>query len=61
MNWWEQFALGLVITLLHELNALPNRAPVFRQTLTIIYDGIGELMGWPTHPTAPPAPGSLLP
>ena len=57
MNWWEQFALGLVITLLHQLKVDPSRVPVLNQTLTVIYDGIGELMGWPPHPVPdPPAP-----
>lgn len=61
MNWWEQFALGLAITILHQLKVDPARVPALAQTLTLIYDGIGELMGWPTHPAAPPAPGSVLP
>ena len=61
MNWWEQFALGLVVTILHQLKVDPTRIKVLAQTLTVIYDGIGEVMGWPPHPTAPPTQASLLP
>lgn len=53
MLFWEQFALGFVITLLHALKLDPVRVPVLRETLTVIYDGIGELMGWATSTTQP--------
>lgn len=61
MDWWEQFALGLVITILHQLKIDPSGVPVLTQTLTVIYDDIGEVMGWPPHPATPTPAAPLLP
>jgi len=65
MNFWEQFILGFVITLLHQLKLDPSRIPVLASILKVIYDSIGELMGWPLSPSAlptqPPAPPTTTP
>jgi hypothetical protein len=47
MNFWEQFILGFVISLLHALKVDPSRIPVFNTILLDIYDGIGELLNLP--------------
>ena len=45
MNFWEQFILGFVLSLLHSLKIDPSRIPTLKAILLDIYDGIGEVLG----------------
>ncbi len=47
MNFWEQFILGFVISLLHALRFDPARIPLLKTILLDIYDGIGEVLNLP--------------
>jgi hypothetical protein len=51
MNFWEQFVLGFVLSLLHALRIDPSRVPVLKTILLDIYDGIGAVMGLPPRVT----------
>jgi hypothetical protein len=53
MNFWEQFILGFVLSLLHALKLDPSRVPVLRTILLDIYDGIGAVLG--LAPRVPPS------
>jgi hypothetical protein len=52
MNFWEQFILGTVLSILHGLKIDPARVKHLGPILTDIYDGIGAIMGFP--PRVPP-------
>jgi hypothetical protein len=47
MNFWEQFILGFVLSLLHGLRIDPSRVPRLKTVLLDIYDGIGEVLNLP--------------
>lgn len=49
MNFWEQFILGFVLSLLHALKVDPGRIPVLKTILLDIYDGIGEVLNLPAR------------
>ena len=53
MNFWEQFILGFVVSLLHALKVDPARVPKLRTILLDIYDGIGEVLGLPARTVSP--------
>lgn len=47
MNFWEQFILGAVLSLLHGLRVDPNKVPKHKTILLDIYDGIGLVLELP--------------
>lgn len=47
MNFWEQFVLGFVLSLLHALKVDPSRVPLLKTILLDIDDGIGEVLNLP--------------
>ena len=53
MNFWEQFILGFVLSLLHALKLDPARVPVLKTILLDIYDGIGTVLGLPPRTVNP--------
>lgn len=53
-SFWEQFALQIVISLLHALKLDPARVPVLATTLRHIHDDIEVILGLP--PSVPPLP-----
>ena len=53
MNFWEQFVLGFVLSLLHALKLNPTRVPLLKTILLDIYDGIGEVLGLPMRSFTP--------
>jgi hypothetical protein len=52
MNFWEQFALTIIMSLLQQLKFSPAQVPLFASILTHIYNDIGIILGLP--PATPP-------
>ena len=53
MNFWEQFILGFVLSLLHALKFDPARVPLLKTILLDIYDGIGTILSLPPRTVTP--------
>lgn len=47
MNFWEQFMLGFVLSLLHALKVDPTRVPLVDVEQDCLEHGIGEVLGLP--------------
>jgi hypothetical protein len=55
-NFWEEFALSIVMALLRGLKINPARVPYLATTLRHIHDDIEVILGLPVSVQEPPLP-----
>ncbi len=55
-SFWEEFALQIVLSLLHALKINPARVPLLATTLRHIHDDIEIILGLPVSVPPPPLP-----
>jgi len=55
-SFWEEFALQIILSLLHALKINPARVPLLATTLRHIHDDIEIILGLPVSVAPPPLP-----